>query len=95
MANLDHLDLYQPFHVTPGPLPLCVTPRVEDSNQIHGAIFSLHLTGKEEKGRGGQYSMMNLQNNQLNTSSIKLYCGSHPQPPTSPIVFRNFTISRL
>lgn len=47
MTNLVNLDVYQLFHVTPRSLPLCFAPGVEDSHQIHGAIFSLHLRGKE------------------------------------------------
>lgn len=55
LANFAHLDVYQPFHVTPRSLPLCVSPGVEDSHQIHRAMFCLHLAREEKtKQKKGQ-----------------------------------------
>lgn len=54
LVNLAHVGVYQPFQVTPGPLPLCVAPGVEDSHQILGAVWRLHLAEEEKSERKGK-----------------------------------------
>lgn len=41
--------VYWPLEVTPGPLPLCVAPGIEDSHQIFSAASRPHLAAEDEK----------------------------------------------
>lgn len=70
--------IFIPFEVTPGPLPLCVAPRIEDSHQIFSAECRPHLAGEVRVQWRAAVSHLDFYLRYRNTAfNLSSFWGSH------------------